>query len=647
MAKYREITLRVKVDTRRAERDLSRVDRQGKMLLTTFGRLGPAIASAFSVAAIAAFGRELVRINREFDSMRRRLSSAGLGAEGFGRATQLANKYGLALTSVANGLAQITAASQGTTLAGKGANDIFNAILQTSSALRLSSEQTAGALRAITQVISKGKVQAEELRGQLGERLPGAFQIAARAMGMTTEELDKALELGQVYAEDFLPKFAAELRKTFGKAAVEAAEGLDGAINRLDTSWTLFKENILDTDAVIAAVNKIKGVVDSLNEAVAGETLAPATELETRAGLAKAREQLAELSAEGGGGTRGQIKARSDALAVVRTAVKGYEDALTGSFGALAAHTTEQLNELVAAAGTGSGQGARAANVLAAAAAAELKRREEATAALERETNARDKVIREYTPPDTRKGGGGLDYAALAAAAAKTWDENQRLAERLVMSFEAPNEVAARVFREQTKNTQRLLEAGTISKEEAEVWSARYRKQLAEALMGLAPLQEPEPEINEALVNFVQNVRYGLRQALLSGNFDDVGDALLQSLRATFIDLAFDQLGELIKGKWPQLAAAFTGHGGGIVPGMGEVPSLLMGGEMVLTQTQQAGLFKALDNGLPAGGGGTVINQYNTLPGNATQETMSILGANARDVGRAVRAANERGRVRA
>ena len=42
---------------------------------------------------------------------------------------------------------------------------------------------------ALAQMASKGTVQAEELRGQLGERLPGAFKIAAAAMGVTQAEL--------------------------------------------------------------------------------------------------------------------------------------------------------------------------------------------------------------------------------------------------------------------------------------------------------------------------------------------------------------------------------------------------------------------------------------------------------------------------
>ena len=54
------------------------------------------------------------------------------------------------------------------------------------------------ALIAASQVFSKGKVSAEELRQQIGERLPGAFTTFANAMGISTKELDKMLERGEV-----------------------------------------------------------------------------------------------------------------------------------------------------------------------------------------------------------------------------------------------------------------------------------------------------------------------------------------------------------------------------------------------------------------------------------------------------------------
>lgn len=119
-------------------------------------------------------------------------------------------------------------------------NGIFEAVASAGAALALSQDDMQGAFLALGQMISKGKVQAEELRGQLGERLPGAFQLAAKAMNMTTAELDKFMADGKLTAEELLPKLAKVMKEDFGAAAEAASQGLQGALNRLSTEWTLF-----------------------------------------------------------------------------------------------------------------------------------------------------------------------------------------------------------------------------------------------------------------------------------------------------------------------------------------------------------------------------------------------------------------------
>jgi tape measure domain-containing protein len=91
------------------------------------------------------------------------------------------------------------------------------------------------ALTATSQVFSKGKVSAEELRQQIGERLPGAFSLFAESLGMTPQELDKALEKGQVSLQDF-QKFAEKLFNEYGDAAKTIADSPAAAGDRLKTA---------------------------------------------------------------------------------------------------------------------------------------------------------------------------------------------------------------------------------------------------------------------------------------------------------------------------------------------------------------------------------------------------------------------------
>lgn len=155
-----------------------------------------------------------------------------------------ANQYGQQIDVTAGSLGRLMAASKGTKLEGQGTLDIWESLITTGTVLQLNQEEMTGIFRATEQMISKGNVQAEELRGQLGERLPGAFQIAARAMGITTQELDKLLKKGEVTAEELLPLLSRELRKSFGPEVQSAAQSTQARINRLNTELALMYQTL-------------------------------------------------------------------------------------------------------------------------------------------------------------------------------------------------------------------------------------------------------------------------------------------------------------------------------------------------------------------------------------------------------------------
>ena len=67
-----------------------------------------------------------------------------------------------------------------------------------------SSEDLEGAMRAVVQIMSKGGVQAEELRGQLGERFPGAVVKFAQANKLSFEQLQEGLEQGKIGVKEFI-----------------------------------------------------------------------------------------------------------------------------------------------------------------------------------------------------------------------------------------------------------------------------------------------------------------------------------------------------------------------------------------------------------------------------------------------------------
>ena len=114
-------------------------------------------------------------------------------------------------------------------------NKAFEALSASVIATGGSTEDLNSALRAASQVFSKGKVSAEELRQQIGERLPGAFTIFADSMGISTKQLDKLLEQGKVTLDDFVG-FTEELIRRYGTTAEELAKAPELAGARLEVA---------------------------------------------------------------------------------------------------------------------------------------------------------------------------------------------------------------------------------------------------------------------------------------------------------------------------------------------------------------------------------------------------------------------------
>ena len=144
--------------------------------------------------------------------------------EEFEFVVQTANRLGLGLQSVAEQYRSLSAATRGTTLEGQDTRRLFVALSQATVAYGLSNEQLGRALTAMQQIASKGKVSMEELRGQFGEALPGAMQIAARAFGVSTAELEKMLAKG-VDAATFFRRFTTQLETEVPAATKRAGAG--------------------------------------------------------------------------------------------------------------------------------------------------------------------------------------------------------------------------------------------------------------------------------------------------------------------------------------------------------------------------------------------------------------------------------------
>jgi tape measure domain-containing protein len=146
-----------------------------------------------------------------------------------------ADKLGISMGVLADEYSKFAVATIGTILQGDNTRKIFLSVAQAARVLHLSASDTQGVFLALTEIVSKGAVQMEELRRQLGNRLPGALQIMADGLKVSTAELIQMMSQGEITAAALIP-FADELNKRFGSTLTDSLSSTQTELGKLSNA---------------------------------------------------------------------------------------------------------------------------------------------------------------------------------------------------------------------------------------------------------------------------------------------------------------------------------------------------------------------------------------------------------------------------
>ncbi len=192
------------------------------------GKLAVAAAGAAAAVAVAA-ARGIARLAKESAIAEAELSKLNIALrgilgskseEGFKAIDRAARDFNQPILDATKNFTQLSAAARANGNSVKQTETLYRALSAATKATGGDAQDLSGVLRAATQVISKGVVRSEELRGQIGDRLPGAFQLFAQATNRSAEELQKALEQGEVSADEFVTTFSNFILNKFEPAAL-------------------------------------------------------------------------------------------------------------------------------------------------------------------------------------------------------------------------------------------------------------------------------------------------------------------------------------------------------------------------------------------------------------------------------------------
>jgi tape measure domain-containing protein len=147
-------------------------------------------------------------------------------------AREISKKYAIRLTDVVKGLTGVTAAAKANNLTVKQTQAIYEGITVSGVAAGKSQEDLQALFLATTQVLSKGKASAEEISGQIGERIPGAVAKFAAANKISLQELAEQFKKGEVTIAKFV-RFAEQQGEDYAEVAEALASGPEKAGIRL------------------------------------------------------------------------------------------------------------------------------------------------------------------------------------------------------------------------------------------------------------------------------------------------------------------------------------------------------------------------------------------------------------------------------
>lgn len=238
-----------------------------------------ALGITYTTSQVLNLGKSLINTSMDFQALTNRMNAAAgnksIGADSLAYIREQADRLGLEFRTTADSFAGFEAAALRSGLTLEQTKQIFSDVSTAATSMQLSTDRVQLVFKALEQISGKGTVSMEELRQQLGDQLPGAFEIAAQSMGMTTKAFYDAVANGEVLSSEFLPKFAKAIKEQLGGSAEEASTQLRASLNRLNTdlmdssnAWgTLLQPSVQKgVEALREAAQASTSLVDTLNQ---------------------------------------------------------------------------------------------------------------------------------------------------------------------------------------------------------------------------------------------------------------------------------------------------------------------------------------------------------------------------------------------
>ena len=227
--------------------------------------------------------------------------------------------FGLNLETTRQGFVRLYASMAPTGFDSGSIEKLFTGISAATAALQLTPDKAERVIYAFGQMASKGQIMSEELKGQLGDVLPGALALFAKAAGMSVKEFSQAMENGEFVGQRFREVFAKvsdELMNRFGTGAQAAGKSLQGLLNTVQGDFRRTLESFapLANAAAQSILGPLSGALKQLSMSA---QLAMGEQDRAAKQLAAAQKDVKDLTI--GGAKPEQIRAAEQNVAALQS----------------------------------------------------------------------------------------------------------------------------------------------------------------------------------------------------------------------------------------------------------------------------------------------------------------------------------------
>lgn len=200
--------------------------------------------------------------------------SAQAAANEFEFISNSAARLGLSLQQTASSYGSFLVSANAAKVSLKDTHQLFLATSEAATVFHLSGQRLHSVFYALEQMMSMGVIRTQELKIQLGQSLPGAYENFMNAVRGRGEDFQKMLLTGALDMKTYAAVLAKAIRDTFAPEDVEtASQGLNANLGRMQTAVFNFKKELSSgvfEEMASSSVKTLTNLLNIINEKLSG-----------------------------------------------------------------------------------------------------------------------------------------------------------------------------------------------------------------------------------------------------------------------------------------------------------------------------------------------------------------------------------------